>query len=147
MTTVVTETVPLPATKTKKNKKDKNDSKKKKEAKATIEEDRFKPVQNPLFSLDESKRSINLTQTPAELQGFAAQRYIPSSTYAHLDPTQHENAHLAFKQLQKIVNSHQLTSPQTSDKQKERLADGAIVLEYCRAHWNYQAQVNNSKIP
>lgn len=41
--------------------------------------------------------------TPAELQGFASSKYVPSAGYAHLDPTKHKNAHSAFDQLQKVV--------------------------------------------
>ncbi|CAO3626715.1 unnamed protein product [Mucor hiemalis] len=40
--------------------------------------------------------------TPAELQGFAASKYVPSGGYAHLDPTKHENAYSAFDQLKRL---------------------------------------------
>ncbi|KAI8075833.1 uncharacterized protein B0P05DRAFT_588256 [Gilbertella persicaria] len=127
---VMTETVPVNIKKDKK--KDKKEKKK-----TQLDDERFKPVQNPIFKVEESKRSTLLVQTPAELQGYAAQKYVPSHGYTHLDPTKHENAHSAFKQLQQIVTASQLSS---SD-QPQRLADGAIILQQCRALWNYEAKI------
>ncbi|GAN08420.1 hypothetical protein MAM1_0203c07931 [Mucor ambiguus] len=41
--------------------------------------------------------------TPAELQGYAAQKFIPTNSYAHLDPSKSENAYAAFNHLQKVI--------------------------------------------
>lgn len=166
--------------------------------------------------------------TPAELQGYAAQKFVPTGSYAHLDPSKSENAYAAFNHLQKVIMANkegteanqppgndsaqqrvkQQPQPQQQQKQQqqpraqaqaqqpryvaqqsppakqsplakqslpanqqqqqqhlqphrhpvqgqqqqqqqptkqkpraERLADGAPVLQYCRALWNYTAQV------
>lgn len=170
--------------------------------------------------------------TPAELQGYAAQKFVPTNSYAHLDPSKSENAYAAFNHLQKVIMAskdgviaanqsprndsaaaaqqqqqqqhvqQQQTSQQKNQPQQqraqgqpqqarsvaqqpspsklsppanqsppikqqqhrqpqqrppsqpqqqqssklkpraERLADGAPVLQYVRALWNYTAQVN-----
>lgn len=170
--------------------------------------------------------------TPAELQGYAAQKFVPTNSYAHLDPSKSENAYAAFNHLQNVIMAskdgviaanqsprndsaaaaqqqqqqqhvqQQQTSQQKNQPQQqraqgqpqqarsvaqqpspsklsppanqsppikqqqhrqpqqrppsqpqqqqssklkpraERLADGAPVLQYVRALWNYTAQVN-----
>jgi hypothetical protein len=106
--------------KDKKEKKDKKDKKEKKDkAGAEVNDlgERFRPVPNPLFTqspqdspLSSTKSSEDLTlsstpntPTPTELQGFVSQKYMPSSGYAHLDPSKYENSHSAFDNLQKLV--------------------------------------------
>ncbi|CEP18768.1 hypothetical protein [Parasitella parasitica] len=41
--------------------------------------------------------------TPAELQGYTAQKFVPTGSYTHLDPSKSENAYAAFNHLQKVV--------------------------------------------
>lgn len=53
--------------------------------------------------------------TPAELQGYASAKYIPSGGYGHLDPTKHEGAHSAFDQLQKVVANNESQPPVVSN--------------------------------
>ncbi|KAI8879381.1 hypothetical protein K501DRAFT_336100 [Backusella circina FSU 941] len=113
--------------KEKKDKKDKKDKKEKKEKKekkkdksgAEVDDlgERFRPVPNPLFTqspqdspLSSTKSSEDLTSTgtpgtptPTELQGYVSQKYMPSSGYAHLDPSKYENSHSAFDNLQKLI--------------------------------------------
>lgn len=146
--------------------------------------------------------------TPAELQGYAAQKFVPTGSYAHLDPSKSENAYAAFNHLQNVIMANkegsdanqpprndsaqqrvkqqpqQINQPQQQQQQQqlqqqpraptqtqqspqakqlpltkqsppakqqqqsikqkpraERLTDGAPVLQYCRALWNYTAQV------
>ncbi|KAG1381039.1 hypothetical protein G6F61_003523 [Rhizopus arrhizus] len=105
--------------------KKKDKKKKKDKIKEDItEEDRFKPVVNPAYNpaqdiVEKEKwtfsSNIQTSPTPADLQGYTAYKYVPSSGYSHLDPAQHKNAHSAFEQLQKVVMSTQ--SPPPSNEQ------------------------------
>ncbi|KAI9248650.1 hypothetical protein BY458DRAFT_526277 [Sporodiniella umbellata] len=116
----------------KKDKKEKKKEKKEKKEKAekdqaALEEERFKPVANPAYNplpaseeegwtVSSSRSSLPLSVssqnlTPAELQGFAAEKFVPSSGYAHLDPSQHKNAHSAFERLQQVVRETQQQNP------------------------------------
>ncbi|KAG1051270.1 hypothetical protein G6F46_004472 [Rhizopus delemar] len=102
----------------------KKDKKKKKDKikEDNTEEDRFKPVANPAYNpaqdnVEKEKwtfsSNVQTSPTPADLQGYTAYKYVPSSGYSHLDPAQHKNAHSAFEQLQKVVMSTQTPPPST----------------------------------
>ncbi|KAI8975420.1 hypothetical protein BDF20DRAFT_995074 [Mycotypha africana] len=87
-----------------------------------LNNEKFKPVPNPLFhlspltsptsstdsiSLGKSENSVEAGNkpTPAQLQGFAAEKYVPSPGYAHLDPSKSANAHSAFEHLQRVIEA------------------------------------------
>lgn len=96
--------------------------------------------------------------TPAELQGSAVQKHIPNDGHGRPDPTEPENAHSAFKRLQQLVMTGQPKQQQQQQQQQtqrplgtdasnrndrpNRLPDGAPIVQYVRALWNYTAQVN-----
>jgi len=60
--------------------------------------------------------------TPAELQGYAAQKFVPTNSYAHLDPSKSENAYAAFNHLQKVIMANKDSATKANQPPKSDAA-------------------------
>ncbi|KAI7905834.1 uncharacterized protein BX663DRAFT_497795 [Cokeromyces recurvatus] len=75
-------------------------------------------IQIPSSPVKEKKST---SPTPAELQGFTAQKFVPGSSYSHLDPAKSENAHAAFNHLQKLLSNNNNTNSSSSNGSSSRI--------------------------